>query len=164
MTRSERTVDVDGTPPLIDRVPVSGRRVSVLVSDAGSGVASGTIAVRDDTDAPYTPLKTTLRAGRLTANVPRSFSMSSLGIEVSVADRAGNAFTSVVTSMSLSTRVGAGRPRKVRNERARVGYGRAVTAPRAPHDRRRHRARRPADRGLPVWSAGRAPRRSSSAA
>ena len=127
VTRSERTVDVDGTPPLVDRVPVTGRRVSVLVSDAGSGVASGTIAVRDDTDAPYTPLKTTLRAGRLTANVPRSFSMSSLGIEVSVADRAGNAFTSVVTSMSLSTRVGRGSAHKVRNERARVGYGRAVT-------------------------------------
>ena len=34
VTRSERTVDVDGTPPLIDRVPVTGRRVSVLVSDA----------------------------------------------------------------------------------------------------------------------------------
>ena len=127
VTRSERIVDVDGTPPVIDRVPVTARRVTVLVSDAGSGVASGTIAVRDDTGAPYTPLKTTVAAGRLTANVPRSFSMSSLGIEVSVADRAGNAFSSVVTSMSLSTRVGRGSSRKVRNERATVGYGRAVT-------------------------------------
>ena len=61
------------------------------------------------------------------ATVPRSFSMSSLGIQVSVADRAGNAFTSVVTSMSLSTRVGKGSSRKVRNERATIGYGRAVT-------------------------------------
>ncbi len=154
VTRSERTVDVDGTPPLIDRVPVSGRRVSVLVSDAGSGVASGTIAVRDDTDAPYTPLKTTLRAGRLTANVPRSFSMSSLGIEVSVADRAGNAFTSVVTSMSLSTRVGRGSARKVRNERARVGYGRAVTLLGRLDDGRWHGARRPADRGCRCGATG----------
>jgi hypothetical protein len=127
VSRSERSIEVDGTPPVIDRVPVTGRRVSVLVSDVGSGIASGTIAVRDATDAPYTALKTTLRGGRLTATVPGSFSMSSLGIQVSVVDRAGNALTCVVTSMSLSTRVGRGSARKVRNERAKVGYGRAVT-------------------------------------
>ena len=53
--------------------------------------------------------------------------MSRLGIRLSVADRAGNAFSAIVTSMSLSTRVGKGSSRKVRNERATIGYGRAVT-------------------------------------
>ena len=39
------------------RVPVSGRSVSVLVSDAGSGLAGGTIEVRDDADSRFTPLE-----------------------------------------------------------------------------------------------------------
>ena len=46
VTRTEQVIDVDGTPPVVDRVPVSGRTVSVLVSDAGSGLAGGTIEVR----------------------------------------------------------------------------------------------------------------------
>ena len=123
--RSDRTIDLDGTPPVIDRVPVSGRRVSVRVTDALSGLAGGTIEVRDGVEKPYTALKTTLRSGRLTATVPRSLRMSRLGIRVSVSDKAGNAFSSVVTSMSLSTRVGK-RARKVRNARASVPYGRPV--------------------------------------
>ena len=126
VTRTEQVIDVDGTAPVIDRVPVNGRTVTVLVSDAGSGLAGGTIEVRDGTKPSYA-LKTTLRTGRLTATVPRSISMSRLGIHLSVADRAGNAFNAVVTSMSLSTRVGKARSRKVRNERATIGYGRAVT-------------------------------------
>lgn len=126
VSRAERVVEVDGTPPVVDRVAVSGRRISVLVSDAGSGLAGGTIDVRAKTDAPYVALKTTLTGGRLTATVPRSVSMSRLGIRFSVADKAGNAVSSVVTSMSLSTRVGK-RSRKVQNERASIPYGRAVT-------------------------------------
>ena len=72
-------------------------------------------------------LKTTLRGGRLTASVPRSFAMSRLGIRVAVSDKAGNAFSAAVTSMSLSTRIGKRASRKVRNERASVPYGRDAT-------------------------------------
>ena len=79
VTRIEQVIDVDGTAPVVDRVPVSGRTVSVLVSDAGSGLASGTIEVRDRTSKPFAALKTTLRGGRLTATVPRSISMSAAG-------------------------------------------------------------------------------------
>ena len=127
VARSERVVDLDSTPPLVDRVPTSGRRISVLVSDALSGLQGGTIEVRDSKRKPFTALKTTLRGGRLRATVPRSVSLSRLGIRLSVSDKAGNAFASEVTSMSLSTRIGNRKSRKVRNERATVGYGRAVT-------------------------------------
>ena len=127
VTRTEQVIDVDGTAPVVDRVPVNGRTVTVLVADAGSGLAGGTIEVRNGSTKPFVALKTTLRTGRLTATVPRSISMSRLGIRLSVADRAGNAFSAIVTSMSLSTRVGKSSSRKVRNERATVGYGRAVT-------------------------------------
>ena len=128
VARTEQIVDVDGTPPVIDRVPVSGRtrlrarrRTPAPASRAGRSRSATTPT------PPYTPLKTTLRDGRLTATVPRSFSMSSLGIEVSVADRAGNA---VHLGGDLDEPLDPrrqGSARKVRNERATVGYGRAVT-------------------------------------
>lgn len=127
ITRIERVVELDGTAPAVEKVPVSGRKVTVHVSDALSGVAGGTIEVRDKRDAPFTALKTTLRGGRLTASVPRSFAMSRLGIRVAVSDKAGNAFSAAVTSMSLSTRIGKRASRKVRNERASVPYGRDAT-------------------------------------
>lgn len=127
ITRSERVVELDGTLPVVDRVTVSGRRVTVDVADGLSGVAGGTIEARRKRDAPFVALKTTLRGGRLVAQVPRSYPKSRLGLRVAVADKAGNALSAVVTSMSLSTRVGRARLRKVRNERATVPYGRAVT-------------------------------------
>ena len=60
------------------------------------------------------------------ATIPRPLSPSRVGFRLTAADRAGNALTGVVASMSLSTRVGA-RARTVRNARASVPYGRAVT-------------------------------------
>ena len=120
-------VDVDGTPPLIDRVPVSGRRITVRLSDALSGLAGGEISARKNAKSPFVALKTTLRAGRLTATVPRSMSPSRIGISVSATDKAGNRCRPLVTSMSLSTRT-ATRYHKVRNARANVPYGRAVGA------------------------------------
>ncbi|HET6546916.1 MAG TPA: hypothetical protein VFG79_00575, partial [Solirubrobacter sp.] len=39
LTRLDRTVVVDSTPPVIDRVPVKGRTISASVADATSGVA-----------------------------------------------------------------------------------------------------------------------------
>ncbi len=107
-------------------MPVSGRKISAVVSDALSGVAGGTIEVRSKRDAPFVALKTTLKSGRLTATVPKSVK-GSYGIRVSAGDKAGNGMSALVTSMSLSTRVGKGHSHKVRNERATIGYGRPVT-------------------------------------
>ena len=125
VSRVERVVDVDATPPAIDRVPVRGRRITVHLSDALSGLAGGTISVRRNARSPFVALKTTLRSGRLTATVPRSMSPSRVGISVAATDRAGNTTTVLVSSMSLSTRTGT-RFRRVRAERANVPYGRAV--------------------------------------
>ena len=85
-TRTERIVDVDGTPPVIDRVPVSGRRITVHLTDALSGLAGGVISARKDVRSPFVALKTTVRAGRLTATVPRSMSPRRIGISVSATD------------------------------------------------------------------------------
>jgi hypothetical protein len=125
VTRTERTVDLDGTAPVITRVPVSGRKISAPVSDASSGVAGGVIEIRGRKDAPFIGLKTTFKDGKLVATVPKSVK-GSYGIRVSASDKAGNVMSALVTSMSLSTRVGK-HARKVRNERATVPYGRAVT-------------------------------------
>ena len=117
---------MDGTPPALDRITVSGRTITAVVSDALSGVASGTLAARDGRSAPFTDLPTSLRDGRLVATLPRSLSPSRVGLRLSATDRAGNALAGTVSSMSLSTRVGA-RARTVRGGRASVPYGRAVT-------------------------------------
>jgi len=122
----ERTVVVDGTPPVLERVTVSGRTVTAVVSDALSGVASGSLAVRNGRSAAFTELPTTVRDGRLVATIPRPLSPSRVGLRLTATDGAGNAVSGVISSMSLSTRVGA-RARAVRNARASVPYGRAVT-------------------------------------
>jgi hypothetical protein len=124
VSRTDRTVDLDGTPPAVDRVPVSGRTIAALVSDASSGVAGGTLEICQRRNAAFLALKTTLRGGKLVATVPRSVK-GDYGIRVSASDKAGNAMSAVVTSMSLSTRVGK-HARKVQNARANVPYGRAV--------------------------------------
>jgi hypothetical protein len=126
LSRIERIVDLDATPPVIDRVPVSGRRITVVLADALSGLAGGTISARKNAKSPFVALKTTMRAGALTATVPRSMSPSRIGISVAAADKAGNTVWAVVTSMSLSARTGS-RSRSVQNARANVPYGRAVT-------------------------------------
>ena len=40
------SIDLDGTAPVVSRVPVSGRKISAVVSDALSGLQGGTIEVR----------------------------------------------------------------------------------------------------------------------
>jgi hypothetical protein len=125
VTRSDRTVDVDGSPPALDLVPLTGRTIRATVSDALSGVQGGTIEIRAKRDAPFTALRTTLRNGRLSAPVPSRLKPDAVGIRISAIDKAGNRVTSIATSMSLSTRVGD-RARKVQNARATIPYGHAV--------------------------------------
>jgi hypothetical protein len=120
--RSDRAVDVDGTPPTLDLVPTKGRRtITFAARDALSGVKSGAIAIRTKPTAPFTPLPTTLRGGRLRATAPKGRTPSNLGIEVTATDNAGNAISGQATTMSLNTRLGK-HLRKVRHASATVPY------------------------------------------
>jgi hypothetical protein len=121
-SRGDRVVDVDGTAPALDLVPTKGRRtITFAVHDALSGVRSGQIAIRAKQTAPFTPLPTTLRGGRLRATVPKGKQPSDFGIEVSATDNAGNAMSGQATTMSLNTRLGK-HLRKVRGGTATVPY------------------------------------------
>jgi hypothetical protein len=120
--RGDRIVDVDGTPPALDLVPTKGGRTIVFaVADAASGVKSGQIAIRTRRTAPFTPLPTTLRGGRLRATAPKGKQPSALGIQVSATDNAGNAISGQATTMSLNTRLGR-QLHKVRGGSATVPY------------------------------------------
>ena len=120
--RSDRVVNVDGTPPTLDLVPTKGRRtITFAVRDALSGVKSGTIAIRTKQTAPFTPLPTTLRGGRLRATAPKGKTPSNLGIEVAATDNAGNTISGQATTMSLNTRLGK-HLHKVRHASATVPY------------------------------------------
>ena len=109
------------------RGPGQRPQITALVSDALSGISAGAIAVRDRPNQPFRVIKTTVGAGKLTATVPASLSMSNLAIRVSATDKAGNTVTSAVTSMSISTRVGSRSSRKVQRSRASIPYGRTAT-------------------------------------
>ncbi len=123
---TERTIDIDGTAPTVDLLPVSGRTIKARVSDAGSGLAGGTIAYRRKPTGPFVNLRTARHGSQLVARVPQGQRASSVGIRVSVADAAGNTTSDVATSMSLNRRVGK-TVRKVRAGRVSVPYGRPAT-------------------------------------
>ena len=78
--RVERTVVADGTPPVSG--PRHGQRPHdpAVVSDALSGVAGGTLAVRNGRERRSWTCRPTLRDGRLTATVPRRSLPRGLGI------------------------------------------------------------------------------------
>ncbi len=126
VTRIERTVDLDGTPPVDLARP--GQRPDDLRSGLGRARrASRAARSRSAAGATRRSSRSRRRCedGKLIATVPRSVK-GSYGIRVSASDKAGNTMSALVTSMSLSTRVGK-HARKVQNERATVAYGRAVT-------------------------------------
>jgi hypothetical protein len=124
--RADRVVDVDGTPPALSLVPTrGGRTLTFAVADGLSGVSAGQIAIRTTRDAPFAPLPTTLRRGRLLATAPKGRRPSDLGIHVTATDNAGNVTSGQVTTMSLNTRLGK-RLARVRNASATVPYRRAV--------------------------------------
>jgi hypothetical protein len=120
--RGDRAVNIDGTAPTVSLVPTkAGRTITLSASDALSGVKSGQIEIRAKQDAPFTPLTTTLRGGKLRATVPKGKRPSDFGIRVTVTDNAGNVAAGQLTTMSLNTRLGK-HLSKVRNASARVPY------------------------------------------
>ena len=98
----------------------SGQAITVRVGDGASGVAGGTIEVRNRPSDPFRALPTTL-AERTTDRSPRPWERSRVGIRVSVSDNAGNVTVGPLSEMSL--RVGG---RSLRGGAASVGYGRSA--------------------------------------
>lgn len=125
VARTDRAVLVDGSPPQAALVSVSGRRLTVAVSDAVSGVTGGQLFVRDRPSAPWRGLPTTLSRGRLTATTDRA--ARGLGLRVRAADAAANVLDSTVTAVSLAARISGLRDgHTVRHGRVAVPYGHSV--------------------------------------
>src|SRR4051794_12599897 len=122
VAKSAQVVDVDGTPPALDLLPIRGRTIRATVSDDASGLRGAVVEVRKSPSKPWRALKTTVRGGRMSARLSGA---SRMGIRLSASDQAGNAVALVASSMSLRIRVGR-HDRKVRNGLARVPYGREV--------------------------------------
>jgi hypothetical protein len=120
VAKTEQVVDVDGTPPALDLLPIKGRTIRATVSDAASGLRSAAIEVRAGPSKAWRALKATVRGGRMSASVSGA---SRMGIRLSATDQAGNAASLMASSMSLRVRVGK-HTGKVRDGRARVSYGR----------------------------------------
>jgi hypothetical protein len=116
-----RTVTIDAHPPNVSLTRAGGKTITLAVADSASGVASGTISVRNSVDEPFRALPTTLANGRLTAKLDRG-SAARVGIRVSVSDNAGNVTDGELSEMSL--RVGRHAPR---GGGVSIAYGRAAT-------------------------------------
>ena len=120
-TTVTRTVSIDAHGPETTLTRASGKTITVRVSDAASGLAGGTIEVRNRPSDPFRALPTTLANGRLTARLDRG-SASRVGIRVTATDNAGNVTSGHLNEMSL--RVGG---RSLRGGAASVGYGRSAS-------------------------------------
>ena len=109
-TRRGVTVRVDRSQPTIalDRPDTAGE-ITAAVADQYSGVASGTIAVRETEGQPFRDLPTTLEGGRLVARTDGA-SAAGLQIRVTAADVAGNRAELVASPSRLIAGVGR-RPR-----------------------------------------------------
>ena len=65
MSSVTRTVTIDTHGPEVTLSRASGRTITVQVADSASGVAGGTIEVRNRRNDPFRALPTTLANGRL---------------------------------------------------------------------------------------------------
>jgi len=115
-----RTVTLDSHGPDATLSRASRKTITISVSDGASGVAGGSIAVRNAPTEPFRALATTLANGRLTAKLDRG-SAARAGIAVNVTDNAGNATAGEMSEMSL--RVGG---RTLRGGAASVSYSRSA--------------------------------------
>ncbi|MDA0164835.1 hypothetical protein OM076_31490 [Solirubrobacter ginsenosidimutans] len=120
-TTVTKSIQLDGTAPTVTLTRASGKTITLAVSDAASGVASGTVSVRNSVGEPFRALPTTLANGRLTAKLDRG-SAARVGIRVSVSDNAGNVTDGELSEMSL--RVGG---QALRGGAASIAYGRTAT-------------------------------------
>jgi hypothetical protein len=115
-----KTVNVDGNGPSAVVSRASGKAITLSVTDGASGVAGGTISVRNTPSEPFRGLPTTSANGRLSAKLDRG-SAARVGIAVNVTDNAGNVTAGEMSEMSL--RVGGRRPR---GGAASVSYSRSA--------------------------------------
>jgi hypothetical protein len=113
-----KPVNVDGNGPSAVVSRASGKTITISVADGASGVAGGSIAVRNKRSEPFRALPTTLANGRLRAKLDRG-SAARVGIAVNVSDNAGNVTAGQLSEMSLRV---AGR--RLRGGAASVAYSR----------------------------------------
>ena len=114
-----REVKVDGTAPLARLDRPKGRTLRVRVEDALSGVAGGTILVRNSSQEPYRELPTTLKRGVLRARLDRG-RVSRADLRVRVADAAGNEVSGLPPRITVTGVKGA----RLRNGQVRLRFGR----------------------------------------
>jgi hypothetical protein len=123
VARADRQVTVDRNPPALAFVPATGRRrIALDVSDAGAGVASGTIEVRRRRSGAFRPLPVLLRRGRLVGVLQRG-SRRGMTIRASATDAVGH--RAVVAGAPVRLRAGFGR-RLRSSVRAGLGRGKVV--------------------------------------
>jgi hypothetical protein len=115
-----KAVNVDGNGPTAVLSRASGKAITISVSDGASGVAGGTISVRNSRAEPFRVLPTSLAKGRLTAKLDRG-NAAIVGISISMSDNAGNLTAGEMSEMSL--RVGG---RTLRGGAASTSYRRAA--------------------------------------
>ena len=121
-TTVTRTVSNDAHGPETTLTRASGKTITVRVSDAASGLAGGTIEVRNRPSDPFRALPTTLADGRLTARLDRGSAARVAVAIVTATDNAGNVTSGHLNEMSLRV---AGR--SLRGGAASVGYGRSAS-------------------------------------
>lgn len=87
--RAEKRIRVDANGPRIAIDRLSGKRIAATVTDAGSGVAAGSIEVRDPGAGAFRPLTSRLDGSRLSATLDKG-TASRVGLRISARDNAGN--------------------------------------------------------------------------
>jgi hypothetical protein len=123
---AQRQVLIDDTPPTAVLERASGKTIVLAVSDATSGLASGTVEVRSGSNQPYRTLATTLGGGKLRARLDRG-SASKVDMRVTVRDAAGNVTQGNPTRLSVTSAKIGRRFRRVRGNRVTVPFGRRAT-------------------------------------
>jgi hypothetical protein len=124
-TVAQRTVKLDGTPPIAVLERARGRSIVISLTDASSGVAGATLEVRKNSKEPYRTLDAKVANGRLTAKLDRGRA-SRVDMRMTVRDAAGNVTQGNPTRLSATSAKIGRRFRKVRSGRVKVPFGRVA--------------------------------------
>ena len=122
---AQRTIKLDGTPPVAVLERASGKSIVISVTDASSGVAGATLEVRNKSTEGYRALGANVENGRLTAMLDRGRA-SRVDMRVTVRDAAGNVAQGAPTRLTTTSANVGRRSRKVRSGRVTVPFGRTA--------------------------------------
>jgi hypothetical protein len=125
-TTVTRTASIDGTAPLARLERPHGRVLRVRVQDGASGVATGTISVRNSSLENYRDLPTTLKKGILSARLDKG-RIRRTDVRVRVSDNAGNEVAGTPARIRVIRARVHGHRRMLHSGRLRVPFGRSAT-------------------------------------